>query len=324
MKKNRFLWRWLLSAVFIIFWIWLWFRSPSQEPNHSAPVITHRNSSLTPLWVRTNYYMKSSDHIRMVALGNKLFTVGSASDKELSRLIALDARTGDIIWQYGDANVSVLTVSASKLFIGELGGGRVTALNPDTGAIEWSTNGRIGNVTNVLVRENILYVDVVGENYILFDADTGNILQTIPYVVGKAPNPDIPIWSDHNMNLQFVGTMEFIQYPTDFPMYKGEITATDEISGNQIWTSGSFYAATRLAASPLGVFVLDSDGKLLRFNPTDGTKDQVIQFTPAPNLSNNDGWFYDYHIAIDSDSQLLFVYLGDSAQLFAFQLPVSP
>jgi outer membrane protein assembly factor BamB len=264
--------------------------------------------------------MYSSDHIRMAALGNKLFTIGSASDKELPRLIALDARTGDIIWQYGDANVSVLTVSANQLFIGELGGGRVTALNPDTGAIEWSTNGRIGNVTNVLVRENILYVDTVGGGYFLFDADTGNILQTIPYTVGEAPNPDIPIWSDHNMNLQFVGNMGFFQYPTDFPMYKGEITATDEISGNQIWTSGSFYAATRLAASPLGIFVLDSDGKLLSFGLTDGEMNQVIQFEPAPTLRNEDGDTYGYYVAVDSDNQLLFLYLGDSAQLFAFHI----
>lgn len=94
---------------------------------------------MTPLWVRTNYYMYPSDHIRMVALGNKVFTIGSASDQEESRLLALDARIGDILWQYGDANVNMLTTSANKLFIGTLGGGRVAAMNPDTGAIEWST-----------------------------------------------------------------------------------------------------------------------------------------------------------------------------------------
>lgn len=324
MRKKRSLWQWLLSIVFVIFWAWLWFRSPSQKPIPRAPVITSHNSSLAFLWVHTDYLIASVKDSQMVALGNKLFIIGSASDKELSRLIALDSRTGDILWQYGDANVNVLTVSANKLFIGELGGGKVTALNPDTGAIEWSTNGGIGNVTNVLVRENILYVDTVGGGYFLFDADTGKILQIIPYTVGEAPNPDIPIWSNHNMNLQFVGNIGFFQYPTDFPVHKGEIIATNEISGNQIWTSGSFYAATRLAASPLGVFVLDSDGKLLRFGTTDGAKDQVIQFTPAPNLSNNEGWVYDYYVAVDPNNKLLFVYLGDSAQLFAFQLPVSP
>src|SRR5690349_2225054 len=164
MRKNRSLWQWLLSAVFIIFWLWFMFYPHSQKTIPRAPIITSHNSSMTPLWVRSDYFIDSNDDAQMVGLGNKLFIIGSASDKELSRLIALDARKGDILWQYGDRNVHVLTASANKLFIGELGGGRVTALNPDTGAIEWSTNNLTGNVTNVLVRENILYVDTVGEN----------------------------------------------------------------------------------------------------------------------------------------------------------------
>jgi outer membrane protein assembly factor BamB len=318
MRKSRSLWQWLLSAVFVIFWAWFMFHAPSQKPNHRAPVIANRNSSMTPLWVRTNYYMYPSDDIQMVALGNKVFTIGSSSDQEEPRLIALDAHTGDIIWQYGDAKVSVLTTSENKLFVGELGGGRIIALNPDTGAIEWSTI-HIGNVTNVLVRENILYVDTVSENYFLFDVNTGNILKTILYIVDGAPNDEIPIWSDKKKRLQFVGNVMYFQFPTDFPVDKGEITATDEVSGDQIWSSGPLYATDQIATSPLGVFVLDSDGKLLRFGATDGESDQVIQFKPAPTLRN--GYAFGYYVAVDSDNQLLFVYLGDSAQLFAFRLP---
>lgn len=317
MRKSRSLWPWLLSVVFVIFWAWFMFQAPGQKPNHRAPVITSHNSSMTPLWVRTNYYMYPSDDIQMVALGNKVFTIGSASDQEEPRLIALDAHTGDIIWQYGDAKVNVLTTSENKLFVGELGGGRIIALNPDTGAIEWSTK-HIGNVTNVLVRENILYVDTVSENYLLFEVNTGNLLKTIPYTVGGTTNDEIPIWSDKKKRLQFVGNVMYFQFPTDFPVDKGEITATDEVNGNQIWNSGPLYAVTRIATSPLGVFALDSDGKLLRFGLTDGAKNQVVQFEPVPTLRN--GYAFGYYVAVDSDNHLLFVYLGDSTQLFAFHI----
>jgi outer membrane protein assembly factor BamB len=260
--------------------------------------------------------MYPSDHIQMVALGNKLFSIGSASSTEEPKLIALDANTGDILWQYGDAKVNVLAVSENKLFIGELGGGKVMALDPDTGAIEWSSN-HIGNVTSLLVRDNILYADTISENYYLFDADTGNILKTIPYTTGKASNPDIPIWSNHHMSLQFVGNIGFFQTPTDFPTSKGEIIATD-VNGNQIWSSDPFYAATGIATSPLGIFVLDSDGRLLRFNPANGVKNKVILFQPAPTLRN--GYSFGYYVAVDSNKQMLFAYLGDRTQLFAFQI----
>jgi outer membrane protein assembly factor BamB len=317
MRKNRVLWQWSLSIAFVIFWTWLWFRPPSQVPR--PPRISSHHSSMPSLWVRTDYFIDSNNDAQMVALKNKLFFIGSAPDKELRRLIAVDSSTGDILWQYGGATVRVLTASDNKLFVGELGGGRVVALNADTGAVEWSTNGRIGNVTSLLIRKNVLYVDTINEYYLL-DADTGNLLKTIPYTLGKAPNPEIPIWSNHRMNLQFVGNVTYFQRQTVFPIQMGEIIASDEVSGKQLWDSGSFYAASRIAESPLGVFVLDSDGMLLRFDPINGRKDQVIQFSPEPNLNNNDGWFYGYHIAIDSDNHLLFVYFGDSGQLFAYNV----
>jgi len=322
MRKSRSLWQWLLSAVFVIFWAWFMFHAPSQKPIPRAPVITSHNSSMTSLWVHTDYFIDSSSHTQIVALGNKLFIIGSASDKELPRLIALDVYTGNIIWQYGDANVNVLAISETILFVGQVG--QVVALNPDNGTGVWSTSLPFSrSVTKLLVRDNMLYVDTVGGNHVILDAETGNILQEIAYTVDNAPNNDIPVWSDKNMNLEFVGNIMYFQKQTGYPDYKGEIIAMDEVSGSQIWSSGPLSAATRIAASPLGIFVLGLDGKLLRFSPTDGAKDQVIQFEPAPILRNEDGWVYGYHVAVDSDNQLLFVYLGDSAQLFAFQLPVS-
>jgi len=312
--------QWLGFTIFIIFMAWSFVSDLLiQKPIPRAPVITSHNSSMTSLWVRTDYLMDSSDHTQMIALGNKLFIIGSASDKELPRLIALDVYTGNIIWQYGDANVNVLAISETILFVGQVG--QVVALNPDNGTGVWSKSLPFSrSVTKLLVRDNMLYVDTVGGNHVILDAETGNILQEIAYTVDNAPNNDIPVWSDKNMNLEFVGNIMYFQKQTGYPDYKGEIIALDEFSRNQIWSSGPLSAATRIAASPLGVFVLGLDGKLLRFSPTDGAKDPIIQFEPAPILRHEDGWVYGYHVAVDSDNQLLFVYLGDSAQLFAFHI----
>ncbi len=126
------------------------------------------------------------------------------------------------------------------------------------------------------------------------------------------------------MDLDFVGNLGYFQKQTGYPDYEGEIIAMD-INGYQIWSSGSLSAASRIAASPLGIFVLDLEGKLLKFNPTEGLKEEVIQFTPMPVLRDDkEGWNYGYYVAVDTDTQSLFVYTGDSAQLFAFQLPILP
>jgi hypothetical protein len=322
MKVRISVLQWLIFTGFVVLTMWSCVSDfLIQKPITRAPAITSHDSLVASFWVRTEYYMDSSNHTQMVALGNKLFIRGSPSENELPRLIALDVFTGDIIWQYGDANVNVLAASATKLFVGELGGGRVVALNPDNGAVLWSTNlRRNGNVTKVLVRDNILYVDTVGGSHVILDAETGELLQTIAYTVDNAPNPNIPLWSDHNMNLQFVGNMMYFQKQTGFPDYKGEIIALDEFGRNQAWSYGPLSAASRMASSPIGIFVLDLDGKLLEFDPNDGSEGQIIQFVPALVLRHEDGWVYGYHVAVDSDNQLLFVYLGDSAQLFAFHI----
>ncbi|MFT3893314.1 MAG: hypothetical protein QM730_16935 [Anaerolineales bacterium] len=77
---------------------------------------------------------------------------------------------------------------------------------------------------------------------------------------------------------------------------------------------------SRIAANSLGVFLLASDGWVLRFDPITGAKKQLIQFAPAP-VKWNATREYGYHVAVDEQNRLLFVYLGDSAQLFAFRLP---
>ena len=323
MRKSRSPLQWLLLAAFMAFWVWFVNRSPIQKPIPRAPVITSHNSSVASLWVRTDYFIDSSDHTQMIALGNKLFIIGSASDKELPRLIALDMYSGNIIWQYGDANVNVLAISETILFVGQVG--QVVALNPNNGTGVWSTSLPFTrSVTKLLVRDNMLYVDTVSGKHFVLDAETGKILQQIVYTIDNTPNPDIPIWSDQNMNLEFVGNIMYFQKQTGYPDYRGEIIAIDEFNRDQIWKSDSLSVITRIAASPLGIFVIDLEGRLLRFDLTEGTKDEVIQFTPPPNPryypENEAAWVYGYYVAIDAENQLLFVYLGDSAQLFAFRI----
>ena len=321
MRKSRSPWQLLFLIAFMVFWVWFVNRPATPEPIPRAPVITSHSSSVASLWMHTDYFIDSSDHTQMIALGSKLFIVGSASENELSRLLALDVNTGDMIWQYGDANVNTLASSTARLFVGELGGGKVVALNPSNGAIIWSSNLRqYGNVTKVFVRENKLYIDTVGANHVILDAETGKLLQIIPYTVDNVPNPDIPIWSDANMNLQYTGNLMYFQKQSGYPDYKGEISAIDEFSRNPVWNSGPLSAVARFATSPIGIFVLELDGKLSRFEPSDGAKEQLIQFSPTLFLRNEEGWVYGYYVAVDSDNQLLFVYLGDSSQLFAFEI----
>lgn len=315
--------RWQLVVFMVVLVGVLLSCSQNQNEIPRAPVITNHVSSMSPLWERNNYFMGPSEHVRLVASENKLFMIGSASSYELASLIALDAYTGDISWQNNNTSVNVLAASETTLFVG--GVGYVYALNPDDGATLWSTSLPLTRTTTkIFVYKNRLYVDTVSNSHFILDAETGKILQKIDYSIDNAPNPNVPIWSNHNMDLEVVEHTTYFQTQPPPPAYKGEIIATDESNGSEIWKSGSLLTISRFAASPLGIFVLDSDGKLLRFEPTDGSREDLVHFTPAPTPSyapeNEAFWVYGYYVAVDAENQLLFVYLGDSAQLFAFHI----
>ncbi len=288
------------------------------QVNLWPPTLAEHQSSKSALWIRKNIYINPNKQTQMVTIDGKLMLVGSDTSNNPSRLVALDELTGTNVWQYGNTNVNTLAVFPWLVYVGEVG--RVIALNPDTGETKWSTHLPFTrSVTKLLTLDNILYVDTVSKNHFLLKAKTGEIIQSISYATD-----DVPIWSDHQMNLEIVGDVMYFQNQLGLPNGEIEIIAIDKLSGTKYW-SEIVPVDSRIEANSLGVFVLTLDGRLLRLNPITGAKEELIQFTPAPLQryyypERGGTREYGYHVAVDSENQLVFVYLGDSAQLFAFEL----
>jgi outer membrane protein assembly factor BamB len=285
------------------------------------PPITNHQSSISALWIQHNVYINPDDQAQLIAVAGKLIFIGSVAIDHPGRLIAFDDRSGNMIWQFGDTDEGVLAASPTNVFVGEVG--KVTSLNPDNGEIVWSTQLPFTrSVTKLLVRDNVLYVDTVSENHFLLEIETGKILQTISYA-----SSNVPAWSDHIRDLEFADSIMYFQKEDPVSNKVIEITALSELDGNQLWSS-NVSAVSKITANSLGVYVLTTDGKLLKFNPLNGSSDELIQFIPTFTQQHySEGGTardYGYHVTVDEKNQLMFVYLGDSAQLFAYRLPISP
>jgi outer membrane protein assembly factor BamB len=290
-----------------------------------APAITTHQSSVSPIWTRQNVYIENYDQPQMIAVGGKLVLIGSETENGLSSLLAFDGASGTTIWKYGNNSANVVTTSSSVLFVGEVG--NVIAINPTDGRIIWSTNLPARSVTKVLVRGTTLHADTVSGNHFFLDPVTGKSIQSIDYTIDDAPNENVPQLSNHRMNLDYIGNISLFQKQINWPSVKEvEIIATDETSGIQLWSS-TLPLIGRAAPSPLGVFALQTDGKLLHLNTISGMSSNIVQFDPTltKQYQYQDGAYqnYGYFVTVDNESQMLYVYLGDSRQLFAFKLPVS-
>ncbi|MFT3893708.1 MAG: PQQ-binding-like beta-propeller repeat protein [Anaerolineales bacterium] len=289
------------------------FRKNQPDPELWPPVITVHQSSIPPLWMRDNIFIDPDEH-QMITANGKLIFIGNEDATRPSCLIALDTISGTAEWnKYCGPSKINLATSSSSVFVGEVG--YVIAVNADTGERIWSTYLPFTrSVTKTLVINKTLYVDTVSKNLFLLDTETGNILNTISYEFD-----DVPIWSDKKMDLEIVGNDMYFDKLPRLPGGEGKVSSIDKLSGTERW-SVNVSMSSRANASSLGIFLLASDGWLLQLDPITGAKKQVVQFAPAP-LKWSATRQYGYHVAVDAENRLLIVYLGDSAQLFAFRLP---
>lgn len=286
---------------------------------------TEHKSSVSELWSQKNIFMSQSSNTQLIAIMNKVIFIGSQVSNGYPAVIALDAISGIKVWVYEGRDVIALAAAGENVYIGEVGS--VTAINSESGDVLWSTLLPFSkSVTNLVVQDGIVYVDAVGANHYLLDMEMGAVLQTIPYTLNEDWNPNLPVWSDHMMNLELSDNARYFQkqtwlYPNGDVV---EITALDKLGG-KIWSTTA-PAISRLSANSSGAYVLTLIGKLVKLSLSDGFSTDLLEFAPSPvltsTLENGDVVGHGYYVAVSEE--MLYVYLGDSAQLFAYNLPITP
>jgi outer membrane protein assembly factor BamB len=99
----------------------------------------------------------------------------------------------------------------------------------------------------------------------------------------------------------------------------GRIYGIDRASGATLWrTDENIISNIAYSPTKATVYALSRDGQLLAINPISGEQSILAEFSSVPFIL--DGEVGGYELAFDDTTQLLYVLLGDSRQLFAFQI----
>jgi hypothetical protein len=76
-----------------------------------------------------------------------------------------------------------------------------------------------------------------------------------------------------------------------------------------------------VAATETTLYLITKDRKLLGLDTRSGQIISSIQFKVIPSTLNNVRYSTGgYYVAVDQDAGLVYAYLGDSQQLFAFKI----
>jgi outer membrane protein assembly factor BamB len=282
------------------------------------PIVTHDTSNTHPLWVRSSIYTVPDSQSSLVADSGKLFLLGSDNATHRSQVIAFDGDTGDILWRYNFSYVNdgfTIIATSSKVLVGGIGD--VVALDAENGQVIWSTEIPFGrSVIALYISGNNLYVDSVGSRYSILDIAKGSILQSEAYDLGENP----PFWKITIGNGWWKNAVlvDDFFYGRTGNQY-GNLHAFELSSRRQLWVSADSIVSNIVATST-DVYALSLDGNLLLFDPMSGIQTVLGNFSSTPfNLQSNaaGGYLYYYYLAADPESKIIFITLGDSAQLFA-------
>ena len=290
----------LLFIMALVFIVAIVMKPPSDEGYLWASPVTTHQSTAPELWSISGIFIDDNWHQPLIsANNNKLIVLGSNNNTQAEGVLAFDGTSGHSKWSVDYRGITI-TSTESKVIAG--GASRVVALDIQNGSTLWSTGVR-ANVVDIIPRDDQLYVYGVSVRKYILDVSNGSILETFeePYSIEEEP-------SIGNIAYTFDGN--------------GNIIATDKLNNQVLWRNKA-NAISNLAVTDTFIYALGDHGSLLRFDRQTGHKVNLpLLATTSFAARSEQTTTFAYYVAIDTSTNILFVYLGDSAQLFAFQMPI--
>jgi outer membrane protein assembly factor BamB len=289
------------------------------------------NPGLKELWLRADIVVPNSA-ASSVATRGMFFIVGSLAQTKwkIPAILAFEASNGSLLWQgkHSLAFASALYATPSTLYAGR--SNQLTAYDPRTGQTLWSnTLPSARNITHIYTVDNIIYVESTPGVYHLVQADTGEVLKTFKELPTATTLQDLKMQVETlplaaSLNPEYFRGIALTRKTKFYYKYPNGVKAIDIASGHTLWEIERGVVST-IAATEQAAYLLTQEGKLLRVNLGNGEPVTLIQFEPRSfPYSDPQGYIYVYLVAVDANAGLLYVYLGNSQQLFAFSLVDTP
>lgn len=303
MRKSR------IFSIVVICLTTLFILVNRMSPKWADALTTHtfvqKDASRLELeWVQTVFNPAFAAR-QLAATDGKVFFVGSLSQNGNYALIAFESEGGHKLWQVPRANT--VDVSSEMVYVNN--GGAVVAYTL-TGERVWRTTLSVRNISDFNWVDGILDVNAGGDFYLL-DAVTGELLNSS---------------TDFNHNLAayqwlmptILDGRVFVQ---DLGMDFSAALALDRQSGDVLWRSAD-NVISNVAATESLAFVITYEDELRILDARTGKPLETIQIEPSINFFDREAQKYKriYQLAVDQTNQILYVYLGDSNQLFAFKI----
>ncbi|MFH2102597.1 MAG: PQQ-binding-like beta-propeller repeat protein [Chloroflexota bacterium] len=264
--------------------------------------------------------------------------IGAMNNNAPFSLICLNGHSGDFLWQKYSSSLGDILIE-DGVYVTRSGMAGVARYGLD-GSLSWSRPIRGPGIIYMFFVDEQLQVFTALDKLISIDPHNGETLfefsnghavfiytQDRYYVEDNGlqvidSRTNTILWHrdlDDTLTLAPLFLDDRIYLRTGRTM--GSIYAIDRTSGEVLWkTDDNIISNMAYSPSDLLVFCLTRDGYLLAIDRDSGQEFVLGEFSSVPFIINGEDDVGGYELAFDDSTNMLFVLLGDSRQLFAFQM----
>ncbi len=250
--------------------------------------IAYLHPSLENIWVLNNIFMRESSQTFLMASQDRVFIYGANTQTGSSQVIGYDLSNGRELWAKKFDAMSLLYQSG-YLIVG--GVGDIYSLNPENGKTLWSKYLPPGKAISVYLIRDTLYARVFNRIYAI-SPQTGEFLND-----GFTPPQ---------------------RSTEDWAYYFDRAVVVDKQTKQITWDTERD-VISNLTFDGANAYAVTEAGLLLQLTLNTEKINTLVEFEPNPfHTRTEENGLLSYYVYSNSD--YLFVYLGDSSQLFAFKI----
>ena len=256
-------------------------------------------------------------------------------------VFCLDGLTGKMLWQEKSDGISRFLVTNNSVYLARSGGlTGVGRFDLEDCSLVWYQSVQGSGISYLSVLNNVVQVLAVPHKLFGLDITNGEIVKqyskdthTFLHTSTEAfiLQPKFSAISSQTGEILWVTRLgdTLLQAPVvldDIVLVrtgrvKGTVFSINRKTGDIFWkTSDNIISNIAYSVKKQKIFVLDKEGNLQGIDIRSGKEEVLLKFSSAPFILNGEKIVGGYELAYDDSVNMLFVLLGDSRQLIAFQI----
>lgn len=340
-NTDKFIISLLISiSISILSGCWPSYTLPEPDVKH----IAYPEPSMKEIWSQTIYAMQDDRMSPLDAASGIVCFVGALTSYDDHDVFCLDGLTGKILWQ-NTQGASKIQVTNDAVYLARSGGFTgVGKFNVDDGSFLWYKGLKGSGISHMSVFNQEVQVLAVPDGLFGLDIATGKITQQYSDQINTFVHTDVDTFvlrdnfkAISNVTEEVLWAVNLIGVLKQVPIVLDKVVLVrtggvmgvtygiNRKSGDVLWETGdNIISNVAYSLKNEKAYMLTKEGDLLSIDMYSGKKEILIKFSSVPFSLNSPQVVGGYELAFNDSIGMIFILLGDSRQLIAFQENKSP